>query len=377
MNEREPLRFKNGRFTVLQVSDAQDLQFVRGTMMKMLSAAYDAVLPDLIVLTGDQVLGNHLRDCNYYTRLTVRSREGELRALRTALRKLLSPIEMRGIPFAMIFGNHDDMNLITKEEHAAIYREYSCCVGLNSSDPDVDCDTYDIPIYAEHENRTAYRLWMLDSAGYDKETRTSYHYVTENTVRWYARKSSEYAAANSGVLTPALMFLHIPIPETLRLIEECPKMKDAVCEDGRYYRLKPGVNGVMGEFPSVCQKQTGLFDAVKRCGDVRALVFGHDHMNSFTGKVDGVGFIQTGGASFRCYGSSAARSVRVFRLYEDGRFETNVLSYWQLCGKSPGSVLRYLWDADEMVKTKIGVLGGAAIGASAAIAGAVISNHKK
>ena len=193
MNEREPLRFKNGRFTVLQVSDAQDLQFVRGTMMKMLSAAYDAVLPDLIVLTGDQVLGNHLRDCNYLTRLTVRSREGELRALRTALRKLLSPIEMRGIPFAMIFGNHDDMNLITKEEHAAIYREYSCCVGLNSSDPDVDCDTYDIPIYAEHENRTAYRLWMLDSAGYDKETRTSYHYGTENTVRWYARKSSAYA----------------------------------------------------------------------------------------------------------------------------------------------------------------------------------------
>ena len=35
------LNFKNGKFRIMQVSDPQDLQFVRPTMIRMLNAAYD------------------------------------------------------------------------------------------------------------------------------------------------------------------------------------------------------------------------------------------------------------------------------------------------------------------------------------------------
>ena len=56
------LKFHNGVFTVLQVSDAQDLQYVRRTMLWMLGKAYDRVQPDLVLLTGDNPLGNHFRD---------------------------------------------------------------------------------------------------------------------------------------------------------------------------------------------------------------------------------------------------------------------------------------------------------------------------
>ena len=65
------LKFKNGKFTILQVSDPQDLQYVRKTMMKMLDKAYDRVKPDLIVYTGDNVLGNHFRDARTLTPLFV------------------------------------------------------------------------------------------------------------------------------------------------------------------------------------------------------------------------------------------------------------------------------------------------------------------
>ena len=39
--------------------------------MKMLDKAYDMVKPDLIVFTGDNVLGNHFRDAKTLTPLFV------------------------------------------------------------------------------------------------------------------------------------------------------------------------------------------------------------------------------------------------------------------------------------------------------------------
>ena len=60
---KDKLRFnKNGKFTILQVSDAQDMHIPRKAMFKMLDKVYDKVSPDLIVLTGDNILGNHIDD---------------------------------------------------------------------------------------------------------------------------------------------------------------------------------------------------------------------------------------------------------------------------------------------------------------------------
>ncbi|MBR5428276.1 MAG: metallophosphoesterase [Clostridia bacterium] len=375
MSYTKKLTFKNGKFTILQVADPQDLQFVRGTMMKMLDRAYDTVSPDLVVLTGDQILGNHLRDCNRWTMLTVRDKAGEKLAIRTALIKLLDPIERRKLPFAMIYGNHDDMNLITKDEQADIYREYTYCVGLNQTDPSVECDTYNIPVYSEDGAKMLWNLWMLDSARFDKTEKRSHHCVTPETVAWYEKKSAEMKEKNGGVPVPSLMFQHIPLPETLALIEECERKNAAICSEGKYYRLKSDVYGVLGEYPSVCETQVGQFDAMKRCGDVRAVVFGHDHSNCFTGRLDGIDLVQTGGASFRCYGSSKARCVRVFTLYVNGGYDTYTISYWDLMGRTPVSAVRYFLDADEMAYIKGFTLGAAALAALTAGARFAVRRH--
>ena len=97
------LKFHNGVFTVLQVSDAQDLQYVRRTMLWMLNKAYDRVRPDLVLLTGDNTLGNHFRDAMpVVSHLYVNSKERELSAMQKALAYVLEPIAVRRIPFAMI-----------------------------------------------------------------------------------------------------------------------------------------------------------------------------------------------------------------------------------------------------------------------------------
>ena len=161
------LKFKNGKFTLLQVSDPQDLQFVRPTMVRMLNIAYDRVKPDLVVLTGDNILGNHLCDARFGSRIVLDTKEKEFGAMKKAIDNVVAPIEKRNIPFAMIYGNHDDRNRHTKDEQADIYRSYKNCVGLD--DPaSPDCDTYNIPIYSEDGKKICYNLYMLDSAWYDR-----------------------------------------------------------------------------------------------------------------------------------------------------------------------------------------------------------------
>ncbi len=371
-----PLKFKNGVFTVLQVSDAQDLQYVRRTMLWMLEKAYDRVRPDLILLTGDNTLGNHFRDAlPVVSKLTVNTKEKEFRAMQKALAYVLEPIAKRKIPFAMIYGNHDDMNEITKNEQADIYRDYPGCVGLDNPDKSVDVDTYNIPIYSEDGSRAAFNLWMLDSAWTDQKEKRGYCEIKPGTVAWYKKTAAALAAENGGSPVPALLFQHVPLPQTLRLIEECDKAHGTAENKGKYYRLKPDVTGVMGEYPSVCVADAGLFDALKETGDVKAAVFGHDHLNCFEGTVDGIAFIQTASASFRCYGGPI-RGARVFRLYEDGRWETEHLDYYTLCGRNPVSALAYLWDADDVWKQKAAVLGALALGAAAGIAAAAIKTNK-
>ena len=86
----------------MQVSDTQDLQFARPAMKKMLDIAYDEVKPDLVVLTGDNILGNHLCDARFGSRKVIQTKEGEYEAMKKAVAHVVEPIEKRGIPFAMI-----------------------------------------------------------------------------------------------------------------------------------------------------------------------------------------------------------------------------------------------------------------------------------
>ena len=359
------LKFKNGKFRIMQVSDPQDLQFIRPTMVRMLNMAYDSLKPDLIVLTGDNILGNHLCDARIGSRLVIKDKAGEAAAMKTAIDKLLAPIDERKIPFAMIYGNHDDRNRLTKEEQADYYRAYSGNIGLDGTDSG-DCDTYNIPIYSEDGEKIKFNIWMLDSAWHDKEEDKCYEFVKPQAIEWYRKKSAELKEGNDGNPVPSLMFQHIPMIETLELIEECSKDDFGAVPgpDNKYFKLKADVGGVMGEYPCTVSEKTGQLEAIKECGDVKAVVFGHDHQNCFIGTVDGIELIQTSCASFRCYGTRN-RGVRVFDIYEDGTYETTFYTYEEICGKSLWNELCYIWDADGMWKAKTALIAGgvAAIGA--------------
>lgn len=356
------LKFKNGKFTIMQVSDPQDLQYTRGTMIRMLNTAYDEFKPDLVVFTGDNILGNHLHDARLLTKYKVKDKASEGEAMKTAIDHICAPLEKRKIPFAMIYGNHDDMNLHTKDEQAEFYRQYKYNLGLDDPDsPDVA--TYNLPIYSEDGSKIKFNIWMMDSAWKDKELDKCFTDVKAEAVEWYKNKSKKLAAENGGEAVPSIMFQHVPMQEIMELVDVSDEKVEGAIEgkdqlEGKFLKLKNGVTGEMGEQPSFVTNKVGQFEAIKECGDVKAVVTGHDHHNGFEGEFDGIKFIQTPAASFRCYGHQN-RGVRMFTVDEaTGDFTTKHYTYKDICGNGILQKLSYIWDADDMVKQKIGLIAG-------------------
>lgn len=379
------LKFNSGKFTVLQVSDPQDLQFVRKTMVKMLDAAYDRVNPDLVVFTGDNILGNHLRDARFGSRKVILSPDGEYEAMKTAIHHIAEPVDRRGIPFTMIYGNHDDMNFISKEKQAEIWRGYDSFVGLNDSGDSGDVATFNLPVMSSDGKKTAFNLWFIDSARLDKAEEKCHTGVKKQAVEWYINKSNRLKEQNGGKPVPSVLFQHIPFSEMTRLNSPCKKDDYGALplfkkgEPEKYIRLDPAVaDGFLGEPIDGCEENNGEFDAIKKQGDVAAAVFGHDHRNNFIAELDGIRIFQSSAASFRCYGNRF-RGVRVIEINENEpeSVKTYFLTYSELCGNGPVSRLRYIWDADGEGKKKAALIAFVSAVAITSATAAAFGRKKK
>ena len=353
MQKEKKMQFpESGKITILQVSDPQDLHRVRSVMLRMLDKAYDEVQPDLVVFTGDNILGNHVDDAPIGPwKNTDKKRTG--RHIGKALDHILDPLDARQIPYCMVYGNHDDRNTLTKQEQAEYYLRHEYFFGLNSTDTDVECDTYNVPIYDSKGEKIVFNLWLIDSAGAgDENGEGAFVGVKPETVAWYRRTSDALKAQNGGKPVPSLMFQHVPVKEVETLFVPCNKKEKGAVSgpDGQYYRLDPDrTRGFAGEYPCCCEIESGELEAIREQGDVCALVFGHDHLNCFCADIGGVPILQTPGASFRSYGDRRSRGVRVFEIDENDpqHFDTYVLSYYDLMGKTPYAAADYIMGADN------------------------------
>ena len=374
------LEFKDGKFKILQVSDPQDMHYPRRSMIKMLDKAYDELKPDLVVFTGDNVLSNHLLDARFGNGQVAEGWEATRKRMKKSLEIILAPLEKRGIPFAMIFGNHDDMCCMTKEEIIDLYREYSCFVGLTDTYGYGDVGTHNVLVYSG--DKPKFNLWMMDTSRQDKEPGEGRECVTADAVEWYVNTSNALKDTNGGKPLYSLMFQHIPVCEIDACITECHRTDYGAVknyDDNNYIRLKyEKVNsGRLYEPTPGCKENYGQFDAVKQQGDVLSLVYGHHHMNMFDITHEGVRMIQTPAASFRCYGNSL-RGVRMFEIDESSpdTFETKHYTYFDLMGKTPANMLTYFIDADDLEKPRRATLAALAAGAIAGVAAVAIKKHK-
>lgn len=330
---------KDGNFRIMQIADIQDGILLTPAVSDYLKKVIPEADPDLIVLTGDNISGGSAGIGVSFI---------DKPATKIAINHYMSIFEEFGIPVAVVFGNHDAENAVSKEEQMEMYMSYDCCVAVDEGDALYGCGTYNLPIYSSNDSsKVAYNLWMIDSNMYDDD---GYDHVHEDQIKWYKETSDALKAQNGGKPVPSMMFQHIIIPEIYDIIEEVPAgTKNAYESDGKYYAFKDGylIDGALCEGPCPPSKNGGQFDAVLEQGDVVAMFFGHDHKNSFIVDYKGVHLSTTPGISFGSYGNEE-RGVRIIDLKEGTTdYETSIIYYLDVYANDELALARYTLYGNE------------------------------
>lgn len=323
------LNFRNDEFKIMQIADTQEGARVSPDTLCLINTAIEKEKPDLIVYSGDQIWKKT-------------SFKGKSETVERVLRELTYPAVSRGIPFAVCFGNHDRQVGLTNEEQFEIYKKIDGFIGENT--PNIDgCANQAIEIADGDDIK--FLLYLIDS---HTSLKIGYDHVHQNQIEWYKSVRDSYEKKHGSVI-PSIVIQHIPVPEITELLLEVDKKTKNAQQGfrnhaGKWYILddkKINKGGFMKESPADPMENSGEFEAMAEKGDVKGIYFGHDHNNSFNGKVRGIDLGYTQGAGFHVYGPGLDRGVRMINLKKDGSFNTYDLRYRDIVGKKVKEKLRY------------------------------------
>lgn len=318
---------ENGKFKVLLLSDAH----AGVGFSAQLTAAVEALIthdrPDLVIFNGDTSGCGpvHVENADQ---------------LREMLAALTAPIEAAGIPWAHTFGNHDNNYGLENADAQPVYESFAHCVSKAGPADLGGTGNYLLPVYESGGGKVAFALWGMDSHrdfgdnlkvfGLPEDTQyvlpvhfaegRGYDTVRFRQAMWYYN-TSEALEERCGRKIPGLMFMHIPLPELWLVYNN---------------REETGFEGTARETVACSELNSGLFMACLERGDVKAIVFGHDHISDFKGHYCGIELAYDAGIDYDCYQHDDLRGGRMYILDENDpwHFETYLLRVRDVMGKA-------------------------------------------
>ena len=310
-----PLRFnENGKYKILMVSDLHGgVGFKAKKTVAALQALIDTHKPDLVLLGGDIAGPGHIHIEN-----------GE--QLKEMLDQLVSPMENSRIPWAHVYGNHDDNYGLVNKEHQPIYESYPYCVSKAGPEEISGVGNYVLPIYDANGEKILFNVFGYDSnqsvpelkEEFGISEKTEFHHATPCTggdydgihfdqVMWYYKTSVEMEKYN-GAKIPAMAFMHIPVPEMAYGAVDRTKFKyqGGQCEDVYCSIINYGMCGA----------------ALQR-GDIKTMCFGHNHTNDYRMNYAGIDLFYDGFLSYHACHEDKIRGGRIFEIDATNPWEIN------------------------------------------------------
>lgn len=279
---------QDGTFTIVQFTD---LHWKNGEpedhrTRALMELVLDAEKPDMVVFTGDVIYTGHVSpgytDC-----------ENPEQAFRDAV----AATEERGIPWAVVFGNHDTENHITREELMEVAMSHPHTVAEAGPQEITGVGNYSVEL-VDAEGKPAANLYFLDSGNLSPlEHVPYYNWVRRDQMEWLANESVRLNPADQASKLPALAFFHIPVPEYQEVWDR------ETCYGNKY--------------EPVCSApvNSGLFTALLEMGDVIGTFCGHDHVNDYCGSLHGIRLCYGRATGYNTYGREGfKRGARVIRL---------------------------------------------------------------
>ncbi|KAF7309823.1 AIP3 domain-containing protein [Mycena indigotica] len=358
-----PLHFShNGQFKVVQVADlhfsvaetpcrdtATSFSCPGGsdstTSKTLISVMLDIEKPDLVVFSGDQLNG-----------------QGTSWDSKSVLAKFSREVASRGIPWAVVFGNHDeDSGAIAKEEQVKLMKALPYSL-VEAGPKDIHgVGNYVLKVLsADPSKMHLLTLYFLDSGSYSRGfynlwgwfTPTAYDWIRQSQIDWFMQESASikpierpfnpdrtkdlghvWRRQRADQLVPqigklakpnALMFFHMPLPETYN--------KADTGSNGR--PLDVGISGQEdkgsatdsdGFFTKGILKALETDNSRDPTPEVKVIGNGHSHLTENCRRVNGVWFCFGGGGSYSGYGKLGFD--RRFRVYDISDFGETIRTY--------------------------------------------------
>ena len=246
--QKSTLKFNaDGNFKIVQFTDTHykvDDQANSQIALDRMNEVLDAEKPDFVIFTGDIVVS-----CESFKGLDT----------------VLDVCIKRNIPYAVVFGNHDDEYDHTRPElYDYITKKKGSLMPVRMGNVVPD---YVLTVKSSKDrNKDAELLYCIDSHSYTQiKSVPGYDWIKFDQIAWYREQSRRFTQQNGGEPLPALAFFHIAIPE----------YRDAVMEE------KNRIFGVRGEGVACPTTNSGFFTSIKECGDVMGIFVGHDHDNDY------------------------------------------------------------------------------------------------
>ena len=240
-------------------------------------------------------------------------------------------LEQFEIPWAPIWGNHDNQNGAEfVDKIATSYLTKAHCI-YEKGDPSLGNGNYVIGI--EENGKPVEAILMMDShdkAAYvdeNGEEKQAWAKLIPEQIEWYKQQIDMVKTLGYKDST---LILHIPI-YAYRLASQAAykdvaTLKDITVEqaDGAECWQEGYTDsvGVQHEDISSYPQDDGVFAAIKEKGITRHVVAGHDHVNNWMIRYDGVKMIFALKTGPGCYWDSCLNGGTVLKIDNSGVYET-------------------------------------------------------
>ncbi|CAD6636322.1 CEI_1a_G0037640.mRNA.1.CDS.1 [Saccharomyces cerevisiae] len=277
----------------------------------------DIEKPQLVVFTGDQIMGDR-----------------SIQDSETVLLKAVAPVIARKIPWAMVWGNHDDEGSLTRWQLSEIASVLPYSL-FKFSPHDTHDNTFGVgnyiyQIFSNNDTEVPVgTLYFLDSHKYSTVGKIypGYDWIKESQWKYI----EDYHDVNLKFKTGLSMaFFHIPLPEYLNIESKThPGEKNPLI--GMY---KEGVTA-----PKYNSEGITTLDRLS----VDVVSCGHDHCNDYCLRDD-----STPNKIWLCYGGGGGEggyagyggTERRIRIYEINVNENNIHTWKRLNG-SPKEIFDF------------------------------------
>ena len=358
------LKFNSdGKFRILLFGDIHEHTDYKTNpkfkdMQKLMNAAVEEFKPDLCILLGD--------NCN----TDIYAEDPE--KFREMLKDVVSPITSRNIPVAAVLGNHEHDHG-HEDEIVAEYGKLGIIMRNDAPAEVTGNANFKELIYSSDGEKPVFCLWFIDSNNCHENREIShYDYVHTDQIEWFEAECEKLKEMNGGKPMTSFIFQHTPVPEEYELLRKAHFWELPVAVRGyntkrkTFYVGKKGTMDYVGEGPCSPDVNNGQFASWKKVGGVIGAFFGHDHLNDFSGFVDGIFIAQHKTAGFRAYTDGCRSCVRLVTIDEKNphKFEQKLKRFKQfgLKSESLGPVMRTFTDRQVITMHALGYLALAAAG---------------